>query len=113
MDRVRVKGKAQAVPISTGPLAPRDQIPAELAEELVVWEGFSASLCGAGVGTMRQADGSVARPQTSLHSLIHFGNILPVKRHHFQFSGCFNLDFEDFSRTEIISPATVPAVSEF
>ncbi|AFU48347.1 adenylate/guanylate cyclase with chase sensor [Acidovorax sp. KKS102] len=39
MDRVRVKGKAQAVPIYQ-PLAPRDQLHAELAEELVIWEGF-------------------------------------------------------------------------
>lgn len=39
MDRVRVKGKAQAVPIYQ-PLAHQGELSADLAEELAVWEGF-------------------------------------------------------------------------
>eukprot|EP01036_Dinobryon_divergens_P051663 gene51663-69136_t len=39
LDSVRVKGKAQAVPIYQ-PLAHQGELSADLAEELAVWEGF-------------------------------------------------------------------------
>ena len=39
LDRVRVKGKAQAVAIFW-PMAPADQVPEHLADELRVWNGF-------------------------------------------------------------------------